>query len=431
MIAIASCLVMETKVLILDDPLSHLNQNTSEKVIEIIKDLKQKGTTIIWISQNISEMFEYADRIVLLDGGRIVFTGSPREMSEKMDFGSSPVIAPQYLEFSHALVKAGFKDKLINPSLDRTIHKLKELMRPIEPAPGKREGDSVESGKKSDPIIRFDHVTFRYPNGFLALQDITLDLYAGDFLLLSGWNGSGKTTLVKHLNGLLRPTEGAVCVEGEDISEKPTSDLARDVGFLFQNPDHQLHKPTVREELVFSLKNFGVPEEKIREKVSEISEKFNLASLLDRAPQSLSGSEKKRVTVASVLIYDPRVVVFDEATASLDRNQTRSIIEIIEDYFDETRIIISISHDIRMWAESDRLNRVVIMRDGAILGDGIPEKALCNPDIMRYLYGNLLPVTLIARSLSDKGVDPTHYKTSTLVQQIDRLWRSAPSAVAK
>ena len=431
MIAIASSLVMEPRVMILDDPLSHLNRNITEKVIEIIKDLNKNGTTIIWISQDMSEMFEWADRIILLEGGEIVFNGSPRSMSQKMDLANSAVIAPQYLEFSHALVRAGFPHALIETSLDQTIHQLKGWMGPVGPATEKRKADSSPDRKESEPMIRFDHVTFRYPNGFLALKDITLELCPGDFVLLSGWNGSGKTTLTKHINGLLRPTEGAVFIGGENISQKATSDLARDVGFLFQNPDHQLHKPTVREEIIFSLRNFRVSEEEIREKVSEISEKFSLTPLLDRSPQELSGSEKKKVTVASAIIYDPKIVVFDEATANLDRNQAKNIIKIIENYFDEDKIIISISHDIRMWTDLDRLNRVIIMKEGAIVDEGTPEKILCNPEIMNYLYGDLLPVTQIALSLSDKGVAPTHYKIGTLVREIDKLRRRLPNAFAK
>ena len=431
MIAIASTLVMEPRILILDDPLSHLNQNTAEKVIEIIKDLNASGTTIMWISQDMSQMFESADRIVLLDSGKILFNGSPRSMAEKMDSGNLAAIVPQYLEFSHALVKAGFPHAVIEPSLDQTIHRLRGLMAPLDPVTERREPESFHDRNKSEPMIRFDHVTFRYPNGFLALKDINVEFYAGDFVLLSGWNGSGKTTLTKHINGLLRPTEGAVLIGGENISRKQTSDLARDVGFLFQNPDHQLHKPTVRDELLFSLKNFGATDEKMREKESEISEKFSLGPLLDRPPQELSGSEKKKVTVASVVIYDPRIVIFDEATANLDRNEAKNIIEIIENYSGEGKIIIAISHDIRMWADSDRLNRIIIMRDGTIVDEGTPERILCNPQIMGYLYGGLLPVTQIALSLSDRGFEPIHYKTRTLVQQIDKLWRSSPNGSAK
>jgi energy-coupling factor transport system ATP-binding protein len=425
MIALASTLVMEPKVLILDDPLSHLNQNTIEKVIDIIKELKSKGTTVIWVSQDMSEMFEWADRIILLDGGEVMFDGSPRSMAEKVDASDLAVIVPQYLEFSHALRKAGFPDGLVETSLDATIDQLRGLLVPSGSLRerDKRESDESPHRRKADPLIRFDHVKFGYPNGFPALRDISLEFHAGDFVLLSGWNGSGKTTLIKHINGLLRPTEGAVFIDGENISQRPTSDLARNVGFLFQNPDHQLHKPTVREELTFSLNNFGATDQEIRRKVSEVSEGFGLGLFLDRSPQELSGSEKKKTTVASILTYDPRIVILDEATANLDRDQARNIIEIIEHYFDQDKIIISVSHNIRMWADSDLLNRIIVMKDGMIIDDGRPEEILCSPEIMGYLYGSLLPVTEIAFSLSDRGIESTHYRTRTLVAQIEKIWR--------
>jgi len=172
MIAIASCLVMEPRILVLDDPLSHLNQNTSEKVIEIMKELKQKGTTIIWISQNMSEMFEFADRIIQLDGGKIVFNGPPLAMAQRMDFESLPVIAPQYLDFSHALAKAGFPDELVSPSLDQTVDVLRKLMGPLESVAEEKGRNSLHDKNESKPMIRFDHVSFCYPNGFQALKNI-------------------------------------------------------------------------------------------------------------------------------------------------------------------------------------------------------------------------------------------------------------------
>ncbi len=431
MVAIASCLVMEPRVLVLDDPLSHLNQNTSTQVIEIVKDLNNKGTTIIWISQNLSDVFELADRIVLLDEGQIVFDGSPRTLTQELDSGDLAVTVPQYLELTHALVRNGLSRALAETSLDGTIDRLREVMGTVESIPGKGETDVSFRDKGPEPKIRFDQVTFCYPNGVAALKTINLEFHVGDFVLLSGWNGSGKTTLGKHINGLLRPSEGAVYISGEDISDKPTSELAMDVGFLFQNPDHQLHKPTVREELAFSLKNFGVPDETIREKVSDISEKLDLEPLLNRSPQELSGSEKKKVTVASVLIYGPRIVILDEATANLDRGQAGSLIERIENYYDEDKIIICISHDVRVWASSDFLNRVIIMKDGAIASEGTPETMLSDREIMGYLYGDLLPVTRISQSLSDKGVRPNHYRTHTLVRELERLMKGAPNGVAQ
>jgi ABC-type multidrug transport system fused ATPase/permease subunit len=150
-------------------------------------------------------MFECADRIVLLENGEIVFDGTPRAMAVEMDFKGLPVIGPQHVALTQELVKAGFPRDIIEPSLKETIRKLDELTGPIDPAKGRQRPLSSTRGVTPEPMIRFDHVTFAYPNGSTALDDISLEFREGDFVLLSGWNGSGKTTLAKHLNGLLRP----------------------------------------------------------------------------------------------------------------------------------------------------------------------------------------------------------------------------------
>jgi energy-coupling factor transport system ATP-binding protein len=331
------------------------------------------------------------------------------------------VIGPQHVELSQDLVKTGFPRGVIEPSLKESIQRLAELTRTMGPVNDRQKAISATRVITPEPMIQFDHVTFSYPNGFTALKDINLEFHEGDFVLLSGWNGSGKTTLAKHLNGLLRPTEGGMFIKGQNISNRPTSDLAREVGFLFQNPDHQLHRPTVRDELAFSLMNFGVNDSKITELILACAESFQLKPLLDRCPQELSGSEKKKVTVASVLIYEPTIVIFDEPTANLDQTQAKNIIDIIERYFDESKVVLCISHDIRLWVESKRLNRAVVMKDGRVFKQGDPEEIFCDPKIMEFLYGSLLPITQIAQSLSEKGVRTSHYKASTLAEEITKL----------
>ena len=233
LIAIASSLVMQTPVLILDDPLSHLNQSISEKVIHIIKDLNKKGTTVIWISQDMSEMFESADRILLLEQGRLLYNDTPQKMIRELDVGNLPVIAPQFLECSVALSQAGFTREIIQLSLKQTIDQLGKMIGGKKQAPAGTIPSPSNPRAATEPMVRMDRLNFSYPNGYQALTDIQLEFHPGDFILISGWNGSGKTTLTKHINGLLRPTEGTVFIEGQDIRNIPTSTLARQVGFLF------------------------------------------------------------------------------------------------------------------------------------------------------------------------------------------------------
>jgi len=152
-------------------------------------------------------MFEFADRIILLENGEIGFNGAPRKMAEEMVFKDLPVIGPQHVELSQELVKAGFPREVIEPSLKKSIQKLDELTETISPIKDTRKAISSTRVITPEPMVQFDHVTFSYPYGFTALKDINLEFHEGDFVLLSGWNGSGKTTLAKHLNasfGLLK-----------------------------------------------------------------------------------------------------------------------------------------------------------------------------------------------------------------------------------
>jgi energy-coupling factor transporter ATP-binding protein EcfA2 len=267
-------------------------------------------------------------------------------------------------------------------------------------------------------VIELKGVQFTYPNGFRALSDITVTLNRGDFILLTGWNGSGKTTFAKLLNGLLVPREGSISLEGRDISGAPTSTLARKVGLMFQNPDHQLHKSTVREEIGFSLKNFGWGSGEIARRVHAIAGELDLGEVLESSPQELTSGEKKLVTAASVLVYEPDVIVVDEATANLDRVHTERVVRMLERYYRDDRLIITISHHIPVWAESSLLNRVIVMEAGRISADGRPRDVFTHDAVMHYLADGVLPVTRIARELAQWGVERTLFSIQSLEKQL-------------
>ncbi|MFW6180529.1 MAG: energy-coupling factor ABC transporter ATP-binding protein, partial [Spirochaetota bacterium] len=267
-------------------------------------------------------------------------------------------------------------------------------------------------------MIELKGVQYTYPNGFRALSGITVTLNRGDFILLTGWNGSGKTTFAKLLNGLLVPREGSIFLDGRDITGTPTSTLARRVGLMFQNPDHQLHKPTVREEIGFSLKNFGWGSRESSRRVRAIAGELDLVDVLESSPQELTSGEKKLVTAASVLVYEPDVVVVDEATANLDRAHTDRVVRMLERYYRDDRLIITISHHLPVWAESSLLNRVIVMEEGRISADGRPGDVFTNDAVMNYLADGVLPVTRIARELAPWGVESTLFSIQSLERQL-------------
>ncbi len=162
-------------------------------------------------------------------------------------------------------------------------------------------------------IIELQDVTFVQPNGVVALDDVNLYVQQGEVLAIVGGNGAGKTTLLKHLNGLLKPTSGSVKVFGKETKEQSVAQLSRRIGLVFQNSDHQLFSETAESEVLFGLRNFGFTDEEAAKRAAEVFSYFDLDSLKQRAPLTLSGGEKKRLCIAAVMAWNPEVLVLRRA----------------------------------------------------------------------------------------------------------------------
>lgn len=217
-------------------------------------------------------------------------------------------------------------------------------------------------------MIEFQDVTFVHPTGVKALDQVDLTIGEAETLAIVGENGAGKTTLVKHITGLLKPTSGKVLVDGEDTSRRTTAELSRKVGVAFQNPDHQLFSESVEQEIEFALRNFGFSEELIRQRVDWSLNFFGLVEYRKSSPLTLSGGEKKRLTIACILSWDPKVVVLDEPTVGQDAIQKEKLLEIIKMLRSTGKTVIIVSHDIEfLWPMQPRM---VVMSKGKIIADG-------------------------------------------------------------
>lgn len=236
-------------------------------------------------------------------------------------------------------------------------------------------------------VIRVDNLWFMYPNGVNALRGINLTIHRGEIVALIGENGAGKTTLAKHFIGLLKPTKGIVEVFGVDTRKTTVASLARKVGFVFQNPDYQLFAETVWDEVAFALKNFNFSEEEIKKRVKEVLERFDLLKYEKISPLSLSGGERKRVAIASVICYDPEILILDEPTIGQDQIQKNKIIELIRTFAREGKTIILITHDMDFIAEIEP--RIVLLSKGKILADGRARDILSNLSLLETAH--LLP----------------------------------------
>jgi energy-coupling factor transport system ATP-binding protein len=229
-------------------------------------------------------------------------------------------------------------------------------------------------------MIEVENVYFSYPNGVEALKGVSLAVKNGEFVAIMGQNGAGKTTLVKHFNGLLKPSKGTVRVDGVETTKTSVATLARNAGFVFQNPDHQLFSETVEEEIAFALKNFGFEAEVIEKRISWALNLLGLAQYRKTSPFLLSGGERKRVALASVLAWNPNMLILDEPTIGQDYQQKEKLRQFIVQMQTQGKTVVIVTHDVEFVAECNP--RVVLMKKGTIVADGEGKEILTNPEVL-------------------------------------------------
>jgi energy-coupling factor transport system ATP-binding protein len=226
------------------------------------------------------------------------------------------------------------------------------------------EADAKREECYGEPVIEVEGLTHRYPNGVVALEGVDLSVRRGEFLAVLGQNGSGKTTLVKHFNGLLKPTEGTVLVGGEDTTKQGLRQLGQTVGYVFQNPDHQIFSDTVFDEVAFGPKIRDMDEGEIKERVEEALAAVSLDGRGDEDPFGLTKGERQRVAVASVLAVRPEVLILDEPTTGLDYAEQRSMMDLVRSLNEAGSTIIAVTHT--MWVVAEYAHRAVVIRDGRV-----------------------------------------------------------------
>jgi energy-coupling factor transport system ATP-binding protein len=229
------------------------------------------------------------------------------------------------------------------------------------------------------PLLQVQSVTHAYSEGPPAVHDVTLTIRSGEFLALLGKNGSGKTTLAKHLAGLLTPTQGHVLLRGQELGQVPLHQLAQEVSYVFQNPDHQLFADTVEAEVSFGPRNIGLATAEVRARVDEALEAVGLQSLRAHDPFLLGRGERQRLAVAALLALRPQMLILDEPTTGLDYPEQRQMMELLKRLHQEGRTILIITHV--PWVAAEYAERALVMADGHLLWDG-PLRALCTQPLL-------------------------------------------------
>ena len=270
-------------------------------------------------------------------------------------------------------------------------------------------------------MIILENVHFAYEGLYTALNGVSMQIDDGERIAVMGTNGAGKTTLVKHLNGLLRPNKGRVILDGVDTKHYSVAELAHEIGLVMQNPDHQLFLDTVEKEITFGLKQLGFSSEEIKERYERTVSALGLSELCDRSPFALSGGERKRVALASVLATEPRVLALDEPTIGQDAHQKEKLSEMLMDLNKKGRTVIVVTHDIEFVIEN--FPRTVAMANGTIVADGPTNSVLSNESVLFQCSLTTPQLTKAAQSLHELFPDVSHRLTllSDLEKEIARV----------
>jgi energy-coupling factor transporter ATP-binding protein EcfA2 len=251
-------------------------------------------------------------------------------------------------------------------------------------------------------MIEAENVHFSYPNKVEALKGVSILIKDGEFIAIMGQNGAGKSTFVKHFNGLLKPSTGTVHADGVETTKTSVATLARNVGFVFQNPDHQLFSETVEEEIAFALKNFGFEPKVIEDRVTWALNLLSLTQYRKTSPFLLSGGERKRVALASVLAWDPKTLILDEPTIGQDHEQKEILRQFILQLQTQGKTVVIVTHDVEFVAESNP--RVVLMKEGKIVADGIGKDILTDPALLEMSSIVLPQIAQLFMKLSPLGL---------------------------
>jgi len=370
-IAIASVLALHPEVLVLDEPTSELDPKGAEEVLGVVERINDElGITVVLIEHRLDRVVHLVDRVVVMEGGRIVMDGEPREVMGERAITRTGVGIPPIIDLVLRLEERG----VCVGRVPLTVKEGRKILRPIFREAHHTDVKFDDHREYGEEVVSMRDVWFSYEGGIPVLKGVDFSVREGEFVAVLGRNASGKTTLLKHLIGLNTPQRGSVRVCGLDTRSTTVAQLARYVGFVFQNPNDHLFADTVAEEIRFPLKNLKYPKERIEQRVDEVLRMLGIECYKYAHPRSLSGGEKQRVAIASVLAFEPKILVLDEPTRGLDHGLKYRLLEILDEYRERGRAVIYSTHDVETVAE--RADRVVIMSEGRVVVDAPKREAL-------------------------------------------------------
>lgn len=389
-VAIAAILAMTPRVIVMDEPTSALDPASARDVFEVLRRAKElTGMTVILIEQTVALLAEYCDRVVVIDQGRIALDGTPTDVfSHGETLRAIGVDTPRTVRISNSLAEAGLAP---NDSPALTLDGAESLVAGIL-APGLSEsspivprtlGDRPDARNTADErpiIVDVAGAAYSYGTGQAGIEGIDLTVRAGEILAVVGQNGAGKTTFTKLLNGLIKPSAGVVRIAGLDTRTTPVSALASHAATLFQNPDRQLCRNTVVEEISFGLELQGAPANAARERARHVAAAFGLPE--NASPFNLSRGQRQMVALASVVALEPELIILDEPTSGLDYRECMTVMETVRQRVLDGAAVVMVCHD--MEVVSDFADTLAVMTEGRLIEVGPSREVFANDALLAH-----------------------------------------------
>ena len=438
-VAIAGVLSMQPKILILDEASAMLDPRGRKGLMRVCRSLHERGMTIVMITHFMEEAAE-ADRVVVLDRGTVALSGPPQEVLVRTDILSDLNLeVPFACSLSLKLRDAGL-DVPVRVREEQLIEALPRALASGSAAPATVAGNATDAdttasaanaaNEADEPAIELRGVSFTYnppskrtrakkegsktgkqakwgndPDAVWALRDIDFSVRKGEFFGIAGHTGSGKSTLIQHMNGILRPTEGRVLVEGRDVSDKKqAAGIRADVGVVFQYPENQLFADTVYNDVAFGPRNLKLSDEEVDARVRESLAlvRLDFDELRDSSPFALSGGQQRRVAFAGVLAMRPSILVLDEPVAGLDPAARREFLGLVSELHQAGRTVVMISHSMDDLAAC--CDRVLVLNEGRMFALGTPRDVFLQARELNDIGLGIPAAQRMANSLREAGV---------------------------
>ena len=397
-VSLAGVLIDESPILLFDEPLANLDPKSGQETIDLIDKIhKEVGATTIIIEHRLEDvLYRPVDRILLVNDGTLLFNGSPDELLSSTLLLENGIREPLYVT---VLRQLGFDTRDAQNLSQLDALDLSDLVLPDRVLKDKRDSSS-------DSILKVEGLSVSYGDNPAIIDDMSFSLKKGERLAIVGKNGAGKSTLAKALCGFV-PSQGKLTYKGQDISQDSITERSERIGFVLQNPNQMISQTMIFDEVALGLRLRGIEETEVEERVHEVLKTCGLYSFRKWPISALSFGQKKRVTIASILVLKPEIIILDEPTAGQDYKTYTDIMNFLDSLQKQGHTIVMITHDMQLMLEYS--DRCLVVVEGKIIADDNPVTILNQKDLLESANLKQTSLYTLGQKLSSDPVEVTQY----------------------